>query len=241
MKKIRRPNESAIDLSNANHARGHKEVRRSTGHIMVTTRHSNQKGSESRQNLSSREHRKLIGVKTVSFRTNYSFNCLEYCHYFRIWITSYRKDCLMWSPSNEVIKSDPPSFSGSQRVTQRQVMRRFTSNGTDQCQNGSSNLLTPYRKQPRSTRIVVAYTRPAFSATKRINYAPISYDQQAQVSQGPTSSRNKKKGNIEVHDGGGIGLLKPAREPASSRPKLYASLKKAPRIFPVHRSLLALV
>ena len=31
-------------------ARGQKEVRRSTGHIMVTTRHSNQQRSKSRQN-----------------------------------------------------------------------------------------------------------------------------------------------------------------------------------------------
>ena len=30
----------------------------------------------------------------------------------------------------------------------------FTSNGTDQCQNGSSNLLIAYREQPRSTRIL---------------------------------------------------------------------------------------
>ena len=46
------------------------------------------------------------------------------------------------------------------------------SNGTDQYQNGSSNLLTPYREQPRSTRIVVASSRPAFSATKRTDYVP---------------------------------------------------------------------
>ena len=31
-------------------------------------------------------------------------------------------------------------------------MRHFTSNGTDQCQNDSSDLLTPYREQPQSTR-----------------------------------------------------------------------------------------
>ena len=59
-------------------------------------------------------------------------------------------------------------------------MRHFTSNGTDQCQNGSSNFLTPYREQSRSNRIVVAYPRRAFSATKRIDHAPISVDQQAQ-------------------------------------------------------------
>ena len=54
-----------------------------------------------------------------------------------------------------------------------------TSNGTDQYQNGSSNLLTPYyREQPRSTRIAIAYPRPAFSATNWTNYAPTSFDQQ---------------------------------------------------------------
>ena len=36
-------------------------------------------------------------------------------------------------------------------------------------QNGSSNILTPYREQPRSTRIVIAYPRPAFSAKNRNN------------------------------------------------------------------------
>ena len=101
--------------------RGHKEVPRSTGHIMVTTRYSDQQGSKLRQKL---------------------------CD--------------------------------------------FTSNGTDQYQNGSSNILTPYREQPRSTRIVIAYPRPAFSTTKRTNYAPTSFDQQVQVSQGHKSYKNKK-------------------------------------------------
>ena len=41
---------SSIDLSNANLTRGYNEVRRSMGHIMVTARYSNQRGSKSRQN-----------------------------------------------------------------------------------------------------------------------------------------------------------------------------------------------
>ena len=49
-----------------------------------------------------------------------------------------------------------------------------TSNGTDQYQNGSSNLLTPYREQLRSTRNVVAYPRPTFSAKNRKNYGKIT-------------------------------------------------------------------
>ena len=42
---------------------------------------------------------------------------------------------------------------------------------------------------------------------------------QAQVSRGHKSCRNKKKMIYEVHGGGGLELVKPAREPASSRPK----------------------
>ena len=103
LKKLRWHNKSAIDLSNANPACGHKEVRRSTGHIMVTTRYSDQRDPN--------RDKKLCGS---------------------------------------------------------------TSNGTDQYQNGSSNLLTPYREQPRSTRNVVAYPRPTFSAKKRKNYGKIT-------------------------------------------------------------------
>ena len=47
-KKLRRHNKSAIDLSNANPACGHKKVRRLTSHIMVITRYSDQQGSKSR-------------------------------------------------------------------------------------------------------------------------------------------------------------------------------------------------
>ena len=49
---------------------------------------------------------------------------------------------------------------------------------------------------------------------------------QVQVSQGHTSYRNKENWNTEVHGGGGLELVKPAREPASSRPKPCAPLKK---------------
>ena len=52
------------------------------------------------------EHRKLIGVKTVSlFGYGLQFYYLECCQCFRIWITSYRGDCLMCCPTNKVTKS----------------------------------------------------------------------------------------------------------------------------------------
>ena len=134
-------------------------------------------------------------------------------------------------------------FSSSyfRRVRRRQVVRHFTSNGTGQCQNGSSNLLTLHGEQPRSTRIVVAYPRPAFSATKRTNHALISFDQQAQAFQGHTSFRDNENCDTEAHGRGGLDLAKSAREPASSRPKPCQSLENAPGILPVRRSLLALV
>ena len=42
----RHNNKSVIDLSNDNPACGHKEVPRSTGHIIVTTHYSDQQGSK---------------------------------------------------------------------------------------------------------------------------------------------------------------------------------------------------
>ena len=42
----------------------------------------------------------------------------------------------------------------------------------------------------------------------------------------PTNIKQKKNWNTEVHGGGGLELVKPARESASSRPKPCASLKK---------------
>ena len=91
LKKLQGHNKSAIDLSNANPAHGHKDIPRSTSHIMVTTRYSDQQEFKSR----------------------------------------------------------------------KKVMRLYSGNGTDQYQNDSPKLLAPYREQPRSTRIVVAYPRLA--------------------------------------------------------------------------------
>ena len=90
----------------ANPVRGHKEVPRSTGHIMLTTRYLDQQGSKSRQNI---------------------------MRLYKQW-------------------------------RRRSISKRFIKPAI------------PCREQPRSTRTVVAYPRPAFSAT----------DQQVQVFQGHT-------------------------------------------------------
>ena len=110
-------------------------------------------------------------------------------------------------------------------------------------ENGSSHVLTPSREQPRSTRIVVAYLWPAFSATKRTIHAPTSFDRYALVSQGHTSyTNNSENCSTEVHGrGGGLEPAEPARKPTFSRPKPFTSPKNTPRILPVRRYLLALV
>ena len=162
LKKLRWHNKSAIDLSNVNPVCGHKEVPRSTGNIMVTTRYSTNR-----------------------------------------------------DPNRDKTLCDS------------------TSNGTDQCQNGSSN--------PTSTRIVVAYPRPAFSATKRTDYGPTSFDQEVQVFQDNASYKNKE---IEIPRsmvwwGAWAGE---AGARASIQPsKALCILKKAPRIWPVRPRLVALV
>ena len=70
-------NKSAIDLlSNVNLTRGHKEVRRSMGHIMVTARYSNQQGSKSRQaSCQVQPNQKIENLstsKTMSLGPNYT-------------------------------------------------------------------------------------------------------------------------------------------------------------------------
>ena len=77
--------------------------------------------------------------------------------------------------------------------------------------------------------------RPAFSATKRINYVPISFG----LTRSPSFSRPhivQKQGKLKYRGpscGGCLELVKPAREPASSRPKPCASLKKPHESCPV--------
>ena len=146
----------------------------------------------------------------------------------------YRKDCMMYCTSTKMVKRYSKTFPSHRKVTRRQFTLQFTSNDTDQCQNGYSNFLTPYREQPGPTRIVVVYLRPE---TKSTDHAPLKIDQQAHVSQGLTSHRDRCNCNTEVHGGVGIQLVKLACKPASSFPKLCASLEIALRILTVCRSL----
>ena len=67
----------------ANPVRGHKEVRRSTGHIMVTTRYSDQQSSKSRQ-------------KFMRLYKYVRYVCM-YGHYIysRVWINRVRLSILL--------------------------------------------------------------------------------------------------------------------------------------------------
>ena len=93
-----------------------------------------------------------------------------------------------------------------------------------------SNLYRP------SIWIVVTFLRPAFSATKiqsgqfALQYVLINKPKSFKVTL-----------HTEVHGGGGLELVKPARESASSSPKPSIFFKNAQGILPVHRSLLAIV
>ena len=125
-------------ISNVNPACGHKEVPRSTGHIMVTTRYSDQQGSKSLQKvmrLYKQWHRPIPKRFIKPFLTPYRESSLDRLGLFK-------KNLNASKPSEH-----PPQV------------------------------------------VVVA---PAFSATKRTNYAPTSFDQQVQVSQGQTSYKNKE-------------------------------------------------
>ena len=121
-----RTSRCAADLSNANPACGHKEVRRSTGHIMVTTRYSDQQGSKSRQKV---------------------------MRLYKQWHRPISK------------RSIKPPYSIS----------RATSIDSECCRLPTTNVLS---NKPEKIRK---------------NYAPTSFDQQVQDSQGHALYRNKKK------------------------------------------------
>ena len=69
--------------------------------------------------------------------------CLECCCQYSIISESELQatEKTVWCAAHPTKSSNVfQKFSSFRRVTLRQVMQHFTSNGTDQCQNGSSNL-----------------------------------------------------------------------------------------------------
>ena len=82
---------------------------------MVATRLLKPAGSKSRQSPRQVQPPDNIENSSASRRcinlgTNYSFYYPECCQNFRIRITSYIEDCLMYCPFTKVIKSDSKSF-----------------------------------------------------------------------------------------------------------------------------------
>ena len=124
----------------ASPVRGHEQVRRSTDHFMLTTRYSNQQGSKLRQNSSQvqlPENIWNLSTSTISLGRNCSLFLSEVLPVLQNLNYKLHKNCVMGCPSTKAIKSDSKRFPGYRRVTRKQFMRHFTTNGTDQCQNGS--------------------------------------------------------------------------------------------------------
>ena len=107
------------------------------------------------------EHRKLFGVKDNVFGYELQFvlsEVLPVCHNLNCKLHGGLPDVLsnLTKSSKNIFKS----FPSSRGVTRRHVMRHFASNGADQCQNDSTNLLTPYRST--LIYIYIQYMLPNF-------------------------------------------------------------------------------
>ena len=102
----------------------------------------------------------------------------------------------------------------------------FIRNDTGQGPNSSSSFLPLYREQPRSTRTVIAYPRPALLATKRSTTLQYVLINKPNLFKAP-SCKNKKNESTEAHIVGGLAPVTLAHEPTSSRPKHCESLKYA--------------
>ena len=139
-----------------------------------------------------------------------------------------RKYCLMCCRSTEVMKNGSKRFPSHRRVTRRQLMRHFTSNGSDQCQNGSSN--PPYsisRVTPIHKNCCHLPTASAHSnKIGQITLQSVLIIKPEFITATSRRAENKSCGTgTEVHGGESLELVKLTREPASSRPNPCTFLK----------------
>ena len=95
---------------------------------------------------------------------------------------------------------------------------------------------TPYREQPRSTRIVVAYPRPAFSAKKRSTTFQLVSINNSKFLKATHRTKIRK---IEIPRSMGVEVLSWRSRRVSQHPAGQSSvhLEKAPRILPARRSM----
>ena len=230
---------SAIDLSNVNPARGHKEVRRSTDHIMVTTRYSDQQVSKSRQNLCQVQPIEKIGNLSASRRGLWIRATVSTL--WRAANTSYscREDCLMYCPSNKVIKSDPESFLALGVLHGDKLCDTLRAMAPA---NVKTVIKPPY-SMSRATSIDSNCCRlPTTSvlSNKAANHAPISFDQQDQFLKATHRTENRE---IEIPRSM---VVRPRADEAGTRADIQPSKalcipEKALRTLTVRRSLLALI
>ena len=79
--------------------------------------------------------------------------------------------------STEIIKRDPKRVRSYRRVMPRQFMLLLGMVPTNNVKTVyCTSLITSYREQPRSTRIVVVCLWLAVSGTKRTDHSPISFE-----------------------------------------------------------------
>ena len=80
-------------------------------------------------------------------------------------IIIYGEDCLRCCPSNTIIKRDSNMFQAVGGLHEDNLCDTLRGTAPTNVKTLIRHLLIPYREQPRSTRIVVAYPRLAFSAS----------------------------------------------------------------------------
>ena len=196
---------------------------------MVTTRCLNQQGSRLRQKPSQVQPTENIGNISASRRFLWVRSTVSTVS---VWSaastsesekkTSYREDCPMCCPFKKVIKSDTQSFLALLEDKLCDILQAMAPTNVETVHQTS--MLHIESNPDRLGLLSPTHGKRSHQQSGQITLRSVLINK-PEILKATYHTEIRKIENTEVYGGGGLELVKPAREPASSRPKSCASLK----------------
>ena len=212
---------------------------------MMTARYSNQQASKSRRNPCPVQPSEKIGIFSASYR----------CLWVRTSASTVSSastiisECVFLQATEKTLSDVLPICqTKSLKATQKRFLAIGGLHEDKLCDTLQGMVPTNNVKTVHHTSLLpiesnsdrVGLLSPTHGQRTRQQHGQMTFHS-VLINHGHASCKNKENCGTEVQGDRGLELVKPTREPASGHPHPRASLKNAPGILPVRRSLLALV